>query len=155
MRRCVAGKWYSTFRNFSPSSVQGYTPLTTVPEHRNPGLNRYENLKIRKWYLICYCSYLFIYLFLCILIYIQQGATLHSLIISGNCFTCFGRYLHSSSGAHATVCTASGTCQTVTATCRYRGGVGTGASSNSSTIATFSSNSLTSTRCCRYSCMCS
>jgi hypothetical protein len=28
-------------------------------------------------------------------------------------------------GAHATVFTASGICHTVTATCRYRGGVGT------------------------------
>ena len=48
-------------------------------------------------------------------IYIQQDATLHSLFISGNCSTCFGWYLHSSSGVHTTVSTASGTCQTVTA----------------------------------------
>ena len=60
-----------------------------------------------------------------ILIYIQQDATLHSLFISGNCPKCFGWYLHPSSGAQTTVSTASGTCQTVTATCRYRGGVGT------------------------------
>ena len=58
-------------------------------------------------------------------IYIQQDATLHSLFISGNCSTCFGCYFHSSSGAHTTVSTASGICHTVTATCRYRGGVGT------------------------------
>ena len=58
-------------------------------------------------------------------IYIQQDATLHSLFISGNCSTCFGWYLHPSPGAHTTVSTASGTCQTVTATCRYRGRVGT------------------------------
>jgi len=45
--------------------------------------------------------------------------------VSGNCSTSFGWYLHPSSGAHTTVSTASGTCQTVTATCRYRGGVGT------------------------------
>jgi len=32
---------------------------------------------------------------------------------------------HPSSGAHITVSTASGTCQTVTATCRYREGVET------------------------------
>jgi len=32
-----------------------------------------------------------------ILIYIQQDATLHSLFISGNCFSCFGWYLHPSS----------------------------------------------------------
>ena len=34
-------------------------------------------------------------------------------IISGNCFTCFGWYLHPSSGAHTTVSTASGICHTV------------------------------------------
>ena len=50
---------------------------------------------------------------------------LHSLFISVNYSTCFGWYLHPSSGAHTTVSTASGTCQTVTATCRYRGRVGT------------------------------
>ena len=32
--------------------------------------------------------------------YIQKDATLHSLFISGNCSTCFGWYLHPSSGAH-------------------------------------------------------
>ena len=41
-------------------------------------------------------------------IYIQQDATLHSLFVSGNCSTCFGWYLHPSSGAHTTVSTASG-----------------------------------------------
>jgi hypothetical protein len=61
-------------------------------------------------------------------IYIQQYATLHSLFISGNCSTCFGWYLHPSSGAHTTVSTASGICHTVTAICRYRGRVGTGLS---------------------------
>jgi len=45
------------------------------------------------------------------------AATLHSFIISGNCSTCFGWYLHPSSGAHTTVFTASGICHTVTATC--------------------------------------
>ena len=58
-------------------------------------------------------------------IYIQQDATLHSLFLSGNCSTCFGWYLHPSSGAYIAVSTASGTCQTVTATCRYGGRVGT------------------------------
>ena len=53
---------------------------------------------------------------------------LHSLFISGNCSTCFGWYFHPSSGAHTTVSTASGICQTVTAICRYRGRVGTGLS---------------------------
>ena len=53
-----------------------------------------------------------------ILIDILQDATLHSSLISGNCSTCFGWYLHPSSGAHTTVSTASGICHTVTATCR-------------------------------------
>ena len=57
--------------------------------------------------------------------YIQQDATLHILFIYGNCSTCFGWFLHPSSGAHTTVSAVSGTCQTVTATFRYRGGVGT------------------------------
>jgi len=59
----------------------------------------------------------------CILIYIQQDATLHSFILSGNCSTCFGLSVH------------------------------THTSSNSSTIAAGSSNGVTNTRCCRYSCM--
>ena len=41
--------------------------------------------------------------------------------ISGNCSTCFGWCLHPSSGAHTTVSSASGTCQTVTATCHSNG----------------------------------
>jgi hypothetical protein len=53
--------------------------------------------------------------------YIQQDATLHSLFIAGNCSTCFEFYFHTSSGARTTVSTASGICQTVTATCRYSG----------------------------------
>ena len=36
--------------------------------------------------------------------------TLDSLFISGNCFTCFGWYLHPSSGAQTTVSAASGIC---------------------------------------------
>jgi hypothetical protein len=63
-----------------------------------------------------------------ILIYIQQDATLNSLFISANCSTCFGWYFHPSSRAHTPVSTASGICHTVTATCRYRGKVGTGLS---------------------------
>jgi hypothetical protein len=58
-------------------------------------------------------------------IYIQQDATLHSLITSGNWSTCFGWYHHPSSGAHRTVSTASGICRTVITICRYRGGGGT------------------------------
>ena len=46
-------------------------------------------------------------------VYIQQDVTLHSLFISGNCSTCFGWYLHPSSGAHTTVSTASVICHTV------------------------------------------
>ena len=46
-------------------------------------------------------------------IYIQQDATLHSLFISGKCSTCFGWYLHPSSGAHTTVSTESGICQVI------------------------------------------
>jgi hypothetical protein len=61
-------------------------------------------------------------------IYIQQDTTLHSLLISGNCSTCFGWYFHPSSGADTTVSTASGICHNVTAICRYRGRVGTGMS---------------------------
>jgi hypothetical protein len=60
--------------------------------------------------------------------YILQDATLYSLFISGNCSTCFGRYFHPPSVAHATVSTASGICRTVTAICRYRGRAGTGLS---------------------------
>jgi hypothetical protein len=50
-------------------------------------------------------------------LYIQQGATLHGLFISGTCSTYFGWYFHPSSGAHTTVSTASGISHTVTATC--------------------------------------
>ena len=39
-------------------------------------------------------------------------------ILSENCSTCFGLYLHPSSGAQTTVPTASSICQTVIATCR-------------------------------------
>ena len=47
-----------------------------------------------------------------LLIYFQQDATLHSLF-QENCSTCLGWYFHPSSGAHTTVFTVSGTCQTV------------------------------------------
>jgi hypothetical protein len=87
--------------------------------------------------------------------YIQQDVTLHSLFIFGNCSTCFGWYFHPSSGAHTTVSTASANCHTVTVICRYRGRVGTGLSVLwvAYTIASDSSNGVTNTRCCRYSCM--
>jgi hypothetical protein len=94
-------------------------------------------------------------------IYIQQNASLHSLFIFGNCSTCFGWYFHPSSGAHTTVSTAPGICHNVTAICRYRGRVGTGlsvlwvayATHSTLTIAADSSNGVTNTSCCRYSCM--
>ena len=49
-------------------------------------------------------------------------------ILSDSCSICFGHCCHPSSGAQTTVTTASGICHTVTATCRYRGRVGTGLS---------------------------
>ena len=54
--------------------------------------------------------------------------------------------------SHTTESRASGTCQNVTVTCRYRGGVG---SSNFSMTAAGNIHGLTSARCYRYSCMCS
>ena len=76
-----------------------------------------------------------------------------------------------SSGAHTTVSTASGICHTVTAICCYRGKVGTGLSvlccvvggvghlqhntahSNQFQLFHDSSNGVTNTRCCWYSCL--
>jgi len=87
-------------------------------------------------------------------------------ILSGHCSTCFGWYLHPSSGAQKTVSVAFGISHAVTLIYRYRGRVGTGlsvlwvaypqhtqTSSNSSTIAAGSSNGVTNTRCCGYSCL--
>jgi len=59
-----------------------------------------------------------------IVIYIQQDATLYSLFF-WKMLRMFRVVPHPSSGAQATVSTASGTCHTVTAICRYRGRVGT------------------------------
>jgi len=50
-------------------------------------------------------------------IIVQRDATMYSLFISVNCCTCFGWYLHPSSGGHVTVSTASGSSKIVTATC--------------------------------------
>jgi hypothetical protein len=61
-------------------------------------------------------------------LHIQKDATFHSLFINWNCSTCFGWYIHPSSGAHTTVSTASGICHTVITICRFRGRVGTGLS---------------------------
>jgi len=46
------------------------------------------------------------------------------IILSVNRSTCFGWYLHPSSGAHVTVFTVSGNIENVTATCRERDWVG-------------------------------
>ena len=40
-------------------------------------------------------------------------------ILSGNCPSCFGWYIHPPSGAQTTVSTASGICHAVTAICRF------------------------------------
>ena len=58
-------------------------------------------------------------------IIVQPDATVYSLSISGIHSTCFGWYLHPSSGAHITVSTLSGISKTVTATCRKRDWMGT------------------------------
>jgi hypothetical protein len=58
----------------------------------------------------------------------QTRCNVTQFIISRNCSTCFGWYHHPSSRAQTTVSTASGICHTVTATCHYRGRVGTGLS---------------------------
>ena len=58
-------------------------------------------------------------------IIIQQDATIYSLFISANCSTCFGWYLHPSSGAHITVSTVSGITETISATCCERDWMGT------------------------------
>jgi hypothetical protein len=43
----------------------------------------------------------------------QQDAYVTEFILSDNCFTCFGRHYHPSSGAQTTVTTASGNRYTV------------------------------------------
>jgi len=53
-------------------------------------------------------------------IIVQQDATIYSLFICVNRFTCFGWYLQPSSGAHDTVSTAYAISRTVNATCRER-----------------------------------
>ena len=80
---------------------------------------------------------------------VQQDATIYSLFISVNCSTCFGSYLHPSSGTHVTVSTVSGITETVTATCRERDCMGNGA--HPVTLTTGSSNGLNNARYCRYS----
>ena len=118
------------------------------------------------------CKNIYIYLF--IYLFKVQGSVTRKFYIQisnkmqhytvylflENSSTYFGWYLHPSSGAHTTVFTAFGTCQTVTAACSYRGRVGTdrgrvgtASSSNSSTIAAGNSNGLTSNKRCKYSCV--
>jgi hypothetical protein len=110
-------------------------------------ISRYDELLLLDDWLTVHRKY--------IPIYIQQDATLHSLVISGNRSTCFGWYFHPSSGAHTTVSTASGICHIVTAIRHYCGRVGTDLSvytqtgSNSSMIMADSSNGVKYTRCCR------
>jgi len=54
-----------------------------------------------------------------ILIYIQQDATLHTLVYLETALHVSGGTSTHHQGAQTTVSTASGICQTVTATCRY------------------------------------
>jgi len=75
-------------------------------------------------------------------IIVQQDATIYSLFtsISVNRSTCFGWYLHPSSGARVTVSTASGISKSVTTTCRER-----------DWTAFQSRYAFTKDGCCRYS----
>ena len=68
-----------------------------------------------------------------------------------DCSTCFGWYLHPSSGAHITVSTVSEVNETGTATCGERDWMGTGSSSHPVTLTTGSSTGLNNVRYCRYS----
>ena len=52
----------------------------------------------------------------------------YTVYLCGNCSTCFGWYIHPSTGAQTTVSTAYSICHTVTAVCRHREMVGTGLS---------------------------
>ena len=70
----------------------------------------------------------FIKISLCIPIYIQQEATLHSLFYLETALHISGGTHHPSSGAQTTVSTASVICHTVIAICRYRERDGTGLS---------------------------
>jgi hypothetical protein len=70
-----------------------------------------------------------------ILKYVNKMPTLHGLLISKNSSTCFGWHLHPTSGAHTTVSTASGIWHTDTA------------------VVAGSSNGVTNTVRCRYSCL--
>jgi len=79
-------------------------------------------------------------------IIIQSDATIYSLFISVNCSTCFGWYLHLSSGAHNTVSTVSGVGVLVLCTQNEY----TYTSSHPVTSTTCSSNGLINAKYCRY-----
>ena len=85
-----------------------------------------ENCALLRHYAASSGNYVFIYIYIYIYIY-PTRCNVTQFILSGKCSTCFGSYLHPSSGAQ-TVSTASGICPSVTAICRCRGRVGTGLS---------------------------
>jgi hypothetical protein len=58
------------------------------------------------WNSVRYITIILIYKF-------QQDTHITEIILSDNCFTCFGRYYHPPSGAQTTVTTASGNRYTV------------------------------------------
>jgi len=87
-------------------------------------------------------------------IIVQQQATMYSLFRSANRSTCFGWYLHPSSGTHVTVSTPSGISKTVTASCNLSW-TWLELSSRPVTFTTGCSYSFTNARCCGYSDMCS
>jgi len=64
-------------------------------------------------------------------IIIQKVATIYILCKSANCSTCFGWFLHPSSGAHITLSTVSGIIETVTVTCHECDWMGTPIQSHS------------------------
>ena len=82
--------------------------------------------------------------------YNQQDATLHSLFIPVNCSTCF-RWILTHHQKHKTVFSALVFVKPLL----LPAAIVEELSLNTSTIAAHSSNRLTNTRCCRYSCMCS
>jgi hypothetical protein len=67
----------------------------------------------------------------CIVIYLQQDATLRSLFYLETALHVSGGNTTHHQECKTTVSTASGVCHTVTAICRYRGRVGTGLSVHS------------------------
>jgi hypothetical protein len=76
---------------------------------------------------------------------------LHSLFISENCSTCFGWYLHSSSGAHKLYLQQLVFVTPLLLPAAIVEELELQSSSNSSIITASSSNGVTNTRCCSYS----